>query len=80
MRGTNAKQSSLLRRFFPKWKSFNGLSDAAVRRVEDCISNLPRIIFDYRSSEALFQAALFDVASSGQPKKHRYCINHAVWL
>ena len=61
-RGTNEKQNSLVRRFFSKGKSFDGVSDEAIQRVEDWINRLPRKMFQYASSEQLFQSVLFDIA------------------
>lgn len=61
-RGTNEKQNSLIRRFFPKGKSFDCLSHQAVSRIEEWINHLPRKIFGYRSSAELFQNVLFDIA------------------
>lgn len=54
-RGTNEKQNSLLRRFFPKGKSLENVSDQAIQAAEDWINNLPRKIFDYSCSNELFQ-------------------------
>lgn len=53
-RGTNEKQNSLIRRFFPKGKSFENVSDIAVSMVQEWINNLPRKIFNYYSSNDLF--------------------------
>ena len=53
-RGTNGNQSGVVRRFFPKGKSFENVSDEAVRRVQDWINLLPRKIFDYSCSYDLF--------------------------
>lgn len=61
-RGTNEKQNSLVRRFFPKGKSFVSVSDEAVARVEDWINNLPRKIFNYRSALEIFNSVRFDIA------------------
>lgn len=46
-RGTNEKQNSLLRRFFPKGKSFAKVSDEAIHTAQEWINNLPRKMFDY---------------------------------
>ena len=54
-RGTNEKQNSLIRRFFPKGKSLENVSDEAVLDVQNWINKLPRKIFDYSCSEDLFQ-------------------------
>jgi transposase, IS30 family len=61
-RGTNEKQNSLVRRFFPKGTDFDHVSDEAIDYVEDWINNLPRKIFNYRSSAELFRDVLFDLA------------------
>ena len=54
-RGNNEKQNSLLRRFFPKGKSLENVSDEAIQAAQDWINNLPRKIFDYSCSNDLFQ-------------------------
>lgn len=53
-RGTNEKQNSLLRRFFPKGKRIDDVSDEAILRVQNWINTLPRKIFNYSSSNDLF--------------------------
>ena len=53
-RGTNENQNGLVRRFFPKGKSFDDVSDEAIQRVQDWINFLPRKIFDYSCSHDLF--------------------------
>ena len=61
-RGTNEKQNSLIRRFFPKGTNFDDIPDSAIARVESWINNLPRKIFGYRSSAEFFQSVRFDIA------------------
>ena len=61
-RGTNEKQNSLVRRFFPKGRSFDNIPDEAIAQVEAWINNLPRKIFNYRSSDEFFKSVLFDIA------------------
>ena len=61
-RGTNEKQNSLVRRFFPKGTDFGTVSDEAIAFVEEWINNLPRKIFNYRSSAELFNCVRFDLA------------------
>ena len=61
-RGTNEKQNSLIRRFFPKGTNFDDIPDSAIARVEAWINNLPRKIFGYRSSAEFFQSVRFDIA------------------
>ncbi len=53
-RGTNEKQNSLVRRFFPKGSSFKKVPAHALQRVQDWINNLPRKMFGYKSSTSLF--------------------------
>lgn len=53
-RGTNEKQNCLIRRFFPKGKSLENVSDDTVRAAQDWINALPRKIFDYSCSDDLF--------------------------
>lgn len=61
-RGTNEKQNSLIRLFFPKGKSFAEISEEAIRLVEDWINHLPRKFLNYRSPVEVFDAVLFDLA------------------
>lgn len=57
-RGTNENQNGLVRRFFPKGKSFEDVTVEAVQRVQDWINFLPRKIFDYSCSYDLFMENL----------------------
>ena len=57
-RGTNEKQNSLLRRFFPKNKSLENISDQAIKAAQDWINTFPRKIFGYSCSNDLFQRFL----------------------
>lgn len=61
-RGTNEKQNSLVRRFFPKGRSFDDVPDEAIANVESWINNLPRKIFNYHTSDEVFKTVLFDLA------------------
>ena len=61
-RGLNEKQNSLIRRFFPKGCSLDGVSPDAVQRVQDWINRFPRKSFSHASAAELFQTALFDIA------------------
>ena len=61
-RGTNEKKNSLVRRFFPKGKSLDNITDEQVAFVESWINNLPRKILNYHSSYFIFQSVLFDIA------------------
>ena len=53
-RGTNEKTNSLLRRFFPKGKSLEGISNEIVQRVAYYINHLPRKVLNYTYSDDLF--------------------------
>lgn len=57
-RGTNEKQNSLVRRFIPKGADMNKVSHFVVKKVQNWINELPRKIFDYRSSKELFDEQL----------------------
>ena len=61
-RGTNEKQNSLVRRLFPKGRSFDDVPDEAIAAVEQWINDLPRKIFNYSSANILFENVLFDIA------------------
>ena len=61
-RGTNEKQNSLVRRFFPKGKSFDNITDEQIAFVENWINNLPRKLFNYHCSDFIFNSVLFDIA------------------
>lgn len=61
-RGTNEKQNSLIRRFFPKGRNIDKISEEEVVYVENWINNLPRKIFNYSTSDEIFQSVLFDIA------------------
>ena len=61
-RGTNERQNALVRRFFPKGRSFDNVTDEQVAFVEHWINNLPRKIFNYHCSDFLFHSVLFDIA------------------
>ena len=61
-RGTNEKQNSLVRRFFPKGRSFDNVPDEVIAKVEAWINNLPRKIFNYHTSDEFFESVLSDIA------------------
>ncbi len=61
-RVANEKQYSLVRRFFPKGKSFDNITDKQVAFVENRINNLPRKIFNYHSADFIFNNVLFYIA------------------
>lgn len=55
-RGTNEKQNSLVRRFLPKGKRFDGISDAQIAHIEHWINHLPRKILDYDCADSVFHS------------------------
>ena len=55
-------KNSLVRRFFPKGRSFDSVSDEQISFVEHWINNLPRKIFDYLCFDFIFKSVLFDIA------------------
>ena len=61
-RGLNEKQNSLIRRFFPKGHSLDGVSPDAVQRVQDWCNRFPRKAFGFASPNELFQTVLFEIA------------------
>ena len=61
-RGLNEKQNSLIRRFLPKRRSFDVVTDEQIREIQDWINQLPRKSFHYSSPEELFQTVLLDLA------------------
>ena len=61
-RGLNEKQNSLIRRFLPKGRSFDVVTDEQIREIQDWINQLPRKSFHYSSPEELFQTVLPDLA------------------
>ena len=61
-RGLNEKQNSLIRRFFPKGHSLDGVSPDFVQRVQDWCNRFPRKAFAFASPAHLFQTVLFDIA------------------
>ena len=61
-RGLNEKQNSLIRRFLPKGRSFDVVTDEQIREIQDWINQLPRKSFHYSLPEELFQTVLLDLA------------------
>ena len=61
-RGLNEKQNSLIRRFLPKGRSFDVVTDEQIREIQDWINQLPQKSFHYSSPEELFQTVLLDLA------------------
>lgn len=57
-RGTNEKQNSLIRYFYPKGKSFENVSKSSISLVENWINDLPRKFANYSTPTELFQIEL----------------------
>jgi len=57
-RGTNEKQNSLIRYFYPEGKSFENVSLSSVNRVQGWINNLPRKFAGYLTPNELFDIEL----------------------
>ena len=54
-RGTNERQNGLVRFFIPKGKPISQVSDKTIARAEEWINKIPRKMFNYASSEELFE-------------------------
>lgn len=57
-RGSNENQNALIRRHFPKGTDFSKVKRSELQRVQDWLNNYPRKIFDFYSSNDLFEACL----------------------
>ena len=57
-RGTNEKQNSLVRYFYPKGKSFDDVSEESINRVQEWINDLPRKFAKYLTPNELFDKEL----------------------
>ena len=56
-RGTNENQNGIVRRFFPKGRSFVHVTDEVITEVENWINTMPRRMFQYSCSVDLFSKA-----------------------
>lgn len=61
-RGSNEKQNAMLRRRFPKGTDFRKVSAGDVASAVDWLNHYPREIFDFASSEEIYQEALAKLA------------------
>ncbi len=61
-RGSNENQNRHIRRWIPKGKNFDDISNKEVKSIEYWLNNYPRPMFGYRSSEELFQEELAKLA------------------
>lgn len=57
-RASNERANRIIRRFFPKGKSFAKYTSKDCRKAQDFMNNLPRKILDYSTPAELFQAEL----------------------
>ncbi len=57
-RGTNEKQNSLIRYFYPKGKSFDNIDYSSINRVQEWINSLPRKFAGYLTPNELFHNEL----------------------
>ena len=56
--GTNENQNKLIRRHYPKGTSFDSLKQSDVNKIQDWINNYPRKIFNWSSSNDIFESCL----------------------
>lgn len=60
-RGSNEKQNQFIRRFIPKGDKIEKYSDNFIKEVEGYINRYPRSIYDWFSSEELFNNELHNI-------------------
>lgn len=53
-RGTSENQHKLIRRFLKKGKSLQRVSQAQVKRIQDCMNHYPRKILNYKTAHECF--------------------------
>lgn len=61
-RGTNENNNRLIRRHIPKGVDLEDTVDEEIAYIEEWINHYPRGIFDYRTSEELFEEELQKLA------------------
>ena len=61
-RGTNERHNGLIRRFIPKGKAMDSVSEKTIVYVMDWCNQLPRRILDYRTPEECFHEELANLA------------------
>ncbi len=57
-RGSNENQNAFIRRFIPKGTPISKYSLTEIKEIQDFINDYPRGIFDYKTSNELFEAEL----------------------
>ena len=60
-RGTNEKQNSLIRYFYPKGRSFDNVEEKTVKFIQEWINNLPRKFANYQTPNELFNKKIADL-------------------
>lgn len=63
-KGSNERHNGLLRRFIPKGRRIDSLSDDELSSVECWINTLPRMILQFNTPKALFKKALASLIPS----------------
>ena len=63
-RGTNENWNGIVRRFIPKGRSFDDLTDDDMRRIAHYINTLPRKRFGYRTPLDLWNEQIGDIINS----------------
>lgn len=63
-RGSNENWNGLVRRYLPKGTSFENLEEQDLRRIANTINNMPRKMFNYRTSRDLFTEELQSLIAS----------------
>lgn len=61
-RGTNENNNRLIRRHVPKGEDFDDRTDEEIAYIEEWINNYPRGIFEYRTSNELFEEEIKKLA------------------
>lgn len=57
-RWTNEHANGMIRRYFPKWTNFDEITENQLQEVVQKLNNRPRKIFNYRTSQELFDEEL----------------------
>ena len=57
-RGSNEKQNRMLRRYFPKGTNFDTIPQSEIDEIQIWLNNYPRGIFNYSTSQHLFDKEL----------------------
>ena len=57
-RGSNENANKLIRRFIPKGMDINKITKKEVQRIEHWMNNYPRRIFDYKTSNDMYDLEL----------------------